>query len=274
MYQIGLFSKMNHVTIKTLHHYDTIGLLKPHHIDQETGYRYYTLGQSYALHRINALKQMGFGLEDIKAIMQGQSKEKYLQQKKAELLRELSETTRKLAEVEYYLSGQEDVVPADCEVLIKEIPQVMVACKRLILPSHRDLFHVMPDMGRAMEALGCVCAKPEYCFNIYYDGEYKERDIDVEICESITQLQPDALGLTFRVVPRIQAACLFHKGGYQTLPKTYLALTAWMEKNGYESSDLPRESYVDGIWNQDREEDWLTEIQFPIRESTGHSALK
>ena len=26
----------------------------------------------------------------------------------------------------------------------------------------------------------------------------------------------------------------------------------------------PRESYIDGIWNKDSEDDWLTEIQVPI----------
>ena len=29
--------------------------------------------------------------------------------------------------------------------------------------------------------------------------------------------------------------------------------------------DNPRESYIDGIWNKESEEEWLTEIQVPIR---------
>lgn len=267
MYQIGLFSKMNQVTVKTLHHYDTIGLLKPYKIDAETGYRYYTLGQSHTLHRINALKKIGFSLEDIKAIIEGQSKENYLLRKKAELLKEIAEKTKSLAEVEYYLSEREELLLKDYEVLVKEIPEAIVVCKRLIIASHEDLFSVMPEMGEIMAELGCVCAVPEYCFNIYHDGEYKERNIDVEICEAVTRLQPDAKGLSFRRVPKIQrAACLFHKGGYTSLPKAYLALTSWMENNGYEPAELPRESYIDGIWNKDREEDWLTEIQFPVKE--------
>ncbi len=266
MYQIGLFSKMNRVTIKTLHHYDEIGLLKPCFIDPETGYRYYSLGQSYTLHRIGALKQMGFGLEDIGAILEGKEKGNFLAKKRAELLGEIAEKTRRLAEVEYYLCEEEGHLYGDSEVLVKEISEVIVASKRLILASHGDLFHVMPGMGETMAELGCVCAKPEYCFNLYHDGEFKERDIDVEVCEAVTRLQPDAKGLTFRVMPKIpQAACLFHKGSYSTLPKAYLSLTAWMENNGYEPGGIPRESYIDGIWNKDDEREWLTEIQFPIK---------
>jgi DNA-binding transcriptional MerR regulator len=45
MYKIGLFSKINKITVKTLRHYDEIGLLKPAHIDIETGYRYYSSEQ-------------------------------------------------------------------------------------------------------------------------------------------------------------------------------------------------------------------------------------
>ncbi len=26
----------------------------------------------------------------------------------------------------------------------------------------------------------------------------------------------------------------------------------------------PREAYIDGIWNREKEEDWLTEIQIPV----------
>ena len=35
--------------------------------------------------------------------------------------------------------------------------------------------------------------------------------------------------------------------------------------NGYEPSDFPRECYIDGIWNKEKTEDWLTEIQLPIK---------
>lgn len=266
MYQIGLFSKMNHVTVKTLHHYDDIGLLKPEKIDAATGYRYYSLGQSYTLHRINALKQMGFGLDDIKSILGGHAKNDYLQKKKAELLLEIAEKTKKLAEVEYYLGEEGETFSRGYEVLLKELPEVIVVCKRTIISSHKALFTVMPEMGKDMAELGCVCDVREYCFNIYMDGEYKENDIDVEICEAVTKLQPPAKGLVFKTMPKVEeAACMFHKGSYATLPKAYLILMSWMESAGYEPDGLPRESYIDGIWNKESDTEWLTEIQFPVK---------
>lgn len=38
----------------------------------------------------------------------------------------------------------------------------------------------------------------------------------------------------------------------------------WIEENGYTGADNPRESYIDGVWNKENENEWLTEIQIPI----------
>ena len=69
MYTIGVFSKINKITTKTLRHYDEIGLLKPEHVDKFTAYRYYTTEQLPKLHEILALKQMGLALQDIKEVI-------------------------------------------------------------------------------------------------------------------------------------------------------------------------------------------------------------
>lgn len=37
MFKIGEFAKLSGVTVKTLRHYDEIGLLKPARVDEESG---------------------------------------------------------------------------------------------------------------------------------------------------------------------------------------------------------------------------------------------
>ena len=71
LYKIGMFAQMNHVTVKTLRFYEEQGIVKQAHVDEETGYRYYTMGQMADLHQISALKQAGFTLEDIKSLKKG-----------------------------------------------------------------------------------------------------------------------------------------------------------------------------------------------------------
>ena len=86
LYRIGMFAAMNHVTVKALRFYEEQGLLLPALIHPETGYRYYTLSQMAELHRMTALKQGGFTLEEIARLNAGTDEEALLMKKKAALL--------------------------------------------------------------------------------------------------------------------------------------------------------------------------------------------
>ena len=69
MLQIGEFSRICQVSVKTLHHYDKIGLLVPAEVDQVTGYRYYQVEQIDTMNYIQRLKRYGFSLEEIQQII-------------------------------------------------------------------------------------------------------------------------------------------------------------------------------------------------------------
>ena len=71
MLKIGDFSKLSRVSIRMLRHYDEIGLLRPARIDRFTGYRYYTTGQLPRMNQIQSLRQMGFSLTEIIALLDG-----------------------------------------------------------------------------------------------------------------------------------------------------------------------------------------------------------
>ncbi|MGL4772610.1 MAG: MerR family transcriptional regulator [Clostridium sp.] len=262
-YKIGVFSQMTKVTIKALRYYDEIGLLKPSYIEEGTGYRYYTSKQLPILHEILSLRQMGFSLNEISRVQEGIAIESILIKKKTELLKKIAEETLKLSQVENYLYNSRE--SSNYNVILKELPEVIVASMRKIIPNYNALFDVVPPMGREMERVGCVCAVPEYCFNIYHDGEYKEENVDVEICEAVTEIKEDTDMLKFKKIPKVYAACVLHQGSYSDFPKAYTSLLKWIEENGFELCDKPRESYIDGIWNKDSVDEWLTEIQFPIR---------
>ena len=263
LYKIGMFAAMNHVTVKTLRFYEEQGLLIPAVTNQENGYRYYTLSQMAVLHQITALKMAGFTLEEIAHIHSGADEEAVLRKKKSELLAKIADLTRQIAVVDGYLSKKKTGLSAP--VLVKTIPETTVAAMRVRLESYDSLFDVMPKMGALMEKAGCECALPEYCFTNYLEPGYKDEDILVEICEAVTGAKQEIGGLYFRTLPEIQAACIFHRGSYGTLPESYESVLKYIEENGYEIAGAIRESYIDGVWNQEEESGWLTEIQVPVR---------
>lgn len=266
LYKIGMFAAMNHITVKTLRFYEEQGLLMPAQTNQENGYRYYTLSQMAVIHQITALKMAGFTLEEIARIRSGADEEGVLQKKKSELIAKIAELTRQIAVVDGFLSKQKTGLAAP--VLVKTIPETTVAVMKTRLASYDSLFEVMPEMGALMEKTGCECALPEYCFTNYLEPGYKDEDILVEICEAVTGAKQEIGGLYFRTLPEIQAACIFHRGSYGTLPESYEAVLRFIEENGYEIAGAIRESYIDGVWNQDDDSGWLTEIQIPVRKQT------
>lgn len=62
---IGEMAKLNHVSEQALRLYDKMDLLKPIYINEETGYRYYSIGQSAALDMIHYYKEIGIPLKEI-----------------------------------------------------------------------------------------------------------------------------------------------------------------------------------------------------------------
>lgn len=268
LYKIGVFAAMNHMTVKALRFYEEQGLLMPAQIQPDTGYRYYTLSQMADLHRITALKKVGFTLEEIAKISLGADEQAALLKKKSELLAEIVELTKKLSELDGFIAGDTERLSAP--VLIKTVPASTVAYMSVTLDSYDSLFERMPEMGALMEKAGCVCALPEYCFTCYPEPCLKDEGITAEICEAVTEAKRGTGKLRFKTLPEISAACIFHRGSYGTLPESYERLLRYIEDNGYEIAGEVRESYIDGVWNKEDERDWLSEIQIPVKPLARH----
>lgn len=63
------------------------------------------------------------------------------------------------------------------------------------------------------------------------------------------------------------AACLKVFGPYDKLYDNYVELFAYLEKEGYRIVAAPRAVYIDGIWNQEDADKWLTIIQAPVEKA-------
>ena len=61
---------------------------------------------------------------------------------------------------------------------------------------------------------------------------------------------------------RPRAICIYHKGAYDRLGED---IYRYDLENGYQVTGLHRECYIDGVWNKENVEDWLTEIQLPVK---------
>ena len=79
----------------------------------------------------------------------------------------------------------------------------------------------------------------------------------------------DTDDVKFKELPEIEAACIYHRGSYNEFSRSYAAVLRYIEENGYEICGDIREKYIDGVWNKDTEEEWLSEIQIPVKRAGG-----
>jgi DNA-binding transcriptional MerR regulator len=266
MYRIGQFSKLGKITIKTLRHYDEVGLLTPASVDEWTGYRYYTTEQLFDLQEIVALRQMGFSIAEVHALVGDQDAGGLLQRKLEELQADARAAADKLSRLHTYLAHKQRGTKKDYKIALKERPGCIVFSRRRTLASDDELYELIPATGEEVARAnpGLKCAEPDYCFTIYHDGIYKEHDVDIEICQAVVAMGEPVGDITFKELPAITAATTLHKGHYSTLRNAYAALMQWIEANGYSVAGDFRESYIDGVWNKESESDWLTEVQVPV----------
>ena len=105
-YSIGETAALLGVTTQTLRHYDKMGLLKPQHIDDGTGYRYYTFDQFHYIDRIKYLQRFGLSLESIKEIIAVGSVDKllpFLQQQKKIYQKDLKKIMDTIENIDWYI---------------------------------------------------------------------------------------------------------------------------------------------------------------------------
>src|SRR5581483_10909792 len=72
MLNIGEFARLGQVSPRMLRHYDQLELLRPERVDPFTGYRSYGVHQLARLHRLLALRDLGFTLEQVGSLLDGE----------------------------------------------------------------------------------------------------------------------------------------------------------------------------------------------------------
>ncbi|NDY74733.1 MerR family transcriptional regulator, partial [Desulfobacter hydrogenophilus] len=66
--KVGELARRSGITVRTLHHYDAIGLLTPS-ARSDSGYRLYNRDDIARLHQIQAMRRLDLSLADIGALL-------------------------------------------------------------------------------------------------------------------------------------------------------------------------------------------------------------
>lgn len=271
VFSTGAFARLAQVSVRTLHHYDEIGLLAPAQVDDRTGYRWYSAEQLARLHRILALRDLGFSLGEIQPIVDEEVSldelRGMLRLRRAEASGRIAAEGERLARVEARLRQIEDEHSRSMyDVVVKPLDPLRLAGVRARSPAFGNET-LGPIFGRLFGDLHARLARVDVAptgpsVALYYDSDDPDTPIDVVAAVPIGSQNVSATDVELLDLPSVpRAVATIHRGHMNRVDRGYEALLRWTEQTGERVDGYSREVYLDC----DHEpETWITELQFVL----------
>lgn len=262
---IGTFSATTRLSVKALRLYDEQGLLRPEHVDQFTGYRYYALSQAPRAEAIRLLRSMDMSLEDIGRVLaanpatQSRLMAEHLERLKAEL----ADQQQRIVTFTELVEGRRPLMPY--EISEKELGDQQVAAVSSEVSLAEAGAAVSAGFGAIMAALGSANLAPAGApFLVLHDVIDAENPGTIEVCVPVAAHFQAAAPVVSKRLEGGHSASTIHKGAYQEVAPAYHALSSWMSTNGWEPAGPPREVYLNDPTVVPVAE-LLTEVVWPMR---------
>ncbi len=272
MFLTGEFSRIARVSKRLLHYYDEIGLLKPAHIDPQTGYRYYSAKQLPQLNRILALKDLGLALDHIARMMRADVSDEeihgMLLMKKAEVEQTLLEEVQRLRRIEARLQ-QNQMSDDALDVVVKSIPAQLFLSIRAIIPSPEEILQLVQHVQRVLPSRVDQRVLGRFAGVVYTDG-FTTRNNDVEFGYLLKKAVEDPIALSeeyvlrMRELPAVKTmATAVQTGGPDLVFIALGRIGQWIEANGYRIAGPYREIGVE-LPSTGTLDEMIVEVQMPI----------
>lgn len=268
-YTIGELSNLFNFSTQTLRYYDKINLFKPQIIDVENGYRYYTYEQFQDLRTIIYLKHMGISLKKISNHLSTKDT-KYLlnllQERKETIEEEIYNLSKMDRQLEFKIATiQSSMCDVDLNVVtLKEFPDRYIYSM--------DVEFNINEMGECLEML----IRKIFIMKKKYPGlvaencgiKISQEDLinkDFKLYNSIFMLQDEGKhDKIIEIIPSGTFACIYHKGPYNQMFKTYEFITKYLDSNNYIINGDGFEIASLDIKFTSSQKEYFTEIQIPI----------
>jgi DNA-binding transcriptional MerR regulator/effector-binding domain-containing protein len=266
VFNIGEFSKITGLTVKTLRFYHEQGLLEPTSIDEQTGYRYYAANKIETAQVIQRLRQLDVPLADIKEILQGHGDDAdlvaFLEQHRRTIqtrLQQYRDIDRQLTAIIQQAQEARTHMQENYQIEEKTVDSFLIAGVRM-----RGKYS---ECGKGFSQIGkqfgrYICGNP---FLLHYDSEYKEDDADFEACMPVRQ-GTSKNDVAVRPLSGGRCVALIHKGTYEEMGRSYARILEYAKRHGYSIATPTREVYLKGpgMIFRGNPKKYLTEIQLLI----------
>ncbi|WP_166241526.1 MerR family transcriptional regulator [Paenibacillus turpanensis] len=269
LFSIGEMSKLHNTTIQALRYYDQIGLLVPIHIDENSGYRYYSTEQFEQLNTINYLKALGFSLKEIKEQLEHRDIESFLDM--LEKQKQITEAKiNELHRISLKFQSRMEEIQESRIITDIGIPHLEETPARKILRM-KDKISSEPDWEVSLRKLENISNLGPSIFigrvGLTIGVEHLLKDKFDEYNSIFILL--DEHDVNHEQVAYFQSglyASIKFRGNHNSSPKYYNILINYIQQNGLKiDGDSIERTIIDHYISKDPE-DYLTEIQIPVKD--------
>ncbi len=256
---IGEFSRLTHLSVRTLRRYHDAGLLEPATVDDATGYRYYSADQIPTAQVIHRLRQLDVPLPDVQRILRSadpRARAGLVADHLHRLESELDRTRAAVASLRRLLRPE----PARLDVELRAVPAATVAAVE------DDVSHdqVLPWYAGAMAELDAVVGEPTGVPGGLYDNALFEDGRGHLLVYRPTADPPHSGRVHPVTLPAVELAVTTHVGEHDDIDVTYGELGAWVVANALAVAGPVREHYLVGPRDTAEPRAWRTEIGWPV----------
>ncbi|MGH8159916.1 MAG: MerR family transcriptional regulator [Rhodanobacter sp.] len=265
---IGDFSRMTHLTIKTLRHYHEVGLLTPAEIDSFTGYRYYANSQVPTAQVIRRFRELGMSVDDVRSILgtsDPAARSTLIAAHLDRLESQLKETHAAVVALRALL--EHPATPIDVEHRVVGTTTALAISERVALEGFAVwMVAAFTEIYGAIDSLGLKAAGPSgglYTNDLFNHGE-GEATLFVPVGERTCPV-----GRTHHLqIPAAELAVTVHHGTHTNVDRTYGALGTHVTEYELGVDGPIREYYLVDRFNTPDSTLWCTEIAWPIFQAT------
>jgi DNA-binding transcriptional MerR regulator/effector-binding domain-containing protein len=264
---IGAFSRLTHLSVKTLRYYHEVGLLEPAVVDPDSGYRYYRPGQAHSAHLVRRFRDLGLPVADVKAILAAPdltARDTILAGHLDRMREQLRQTQAAVDSLRRMLDGSPTAGAIDERVLKAEATISAAADV-----TRQDLAPWWWDAHARLRAIAVTAGLEQTGpAGGLFDDELFTQDagharvyLPVRDCAAL-----DGTGARWEL-PAGRFAVALHCGPHRDVDRTYTALGTYAAAHGRDGAGPVRERYLANPLDTPDTSQWQTEVCWPLAPS-------
>jgi DNA-binding transcriptional MerR regulator/effector-binding domain-containing protein len=270
---VGDFSRITHLSVKTLRHYHEVGLLAPAAVNPGTGYRYYSPDQVPAAQVIRRLRDLEMPVGEVKAVLAADD----AADRNALIAAHLDRLEAELAQTRAAVDSLRNLLqppPGAPAIEHRSVPAVRAAAITAVV-DHGDVLAwwlgALGELRATVRGQGLRAAGPP-------GGVFASELFQHERGEATVFVPVEGPGdggvreigrVTPVTIPAAELAVITHRGSLSDADLSYATLGSYATRHEISIDGPLREYYLSGVGEVADEAEWRTEIGWPIFRADG-----